>query len=229
MLRPKKKITKRELKEDTLVLTYFKAQNFLAVHKKHIGIVVFAAVVLLAAGVAYNNNRLGNERKAAAELGKVFSFYDGGSFKLAIDGIPEKNILGLNSIVDNYGSTPSGEVATFYLANSYYMLGDYDKALEYFEEFDATDEVLEVSAISGLAACYEAKGSHVEAAKTFERAARAYSDQVLNPENLRNAARNYALAGEKVKAVEIYEKIKKEFPESPLARDVERSIAELSV
>lgn len=229
MVRPRKKITKRELKEDKLVLTYFKAQNFLAEHKKHIGLVIFGTVVLLGVGVAYNNNRLANEQKAAGELGKIFTYYDSGSYKLAIDGIPEKNILGLKLIADNYGSTPSGELATFYLANVYYMIGDYDNALEYFQEFDTDDNILEVSALSGIAASYEGKGKYAEAAKYFERAARVSSDQLLNPENLRNAARNYALAGEKERAVEIYKKIKKEFPGSPHAREAERSIAELSV
>jgi len=120
-------------------------------------------------------------------------------------------------------------LATFYLANVYYMIGDYDNALEYFQEFDADDNILEVSALSGIGASYEGKGKYAEAAKYFERAARVSSDQLLNPENLRNAARNYALAGEKERAVEIYKKIKKEFPGSPHAREAERSIAELSV
>ena len=39
MLRPKKKITKRELKQDTLVLTYFKVQNLISDYRKQIGIV----------------------------------------------------------------------------------------------------------------------------------------------------------------------------------------------
>ena len=229
MLRPKKKITKRELKEDKLVLTYFKAQNFFVDYKKHIGIVIFGAVVLLGAGVAYHNNQLGNEQKAAAELGKIFGYYDSESYKLAIGGMPEKNILGLKWIADNYGSTPSGELAIFYLANAYYMVSDYDNALKYFQEFDTDERILANSALSGIAACYESKGRYAEAAKYFERAARISFDPFLNPENLRNAARTYALAGEKDRAVEIYEKIKKEYPDSRQASEAERWIAELSI
>jgi len=229
MLRPKKKITKRELKEDTLVLTYFKVQNLISDYRKQIGIVAVSAVVLLGAGVVYNNNRTANEQKAAVELGKVFTYFDNGSYKLAVDGIPEKNFIGLKSIADNYGSTPSGELAMYYLANAYYKLDDYDKSLKYFEEFDTDDELLKTSTLSGTAACYEAKGEFLEAAKYFERAARSTSDKVLLPENLANAARDYILAGKKEKAVDIFKRIKKEFPESPQLREAERSLAELSV
>ncbi len=229
MLRPRRKITKRELKQDKLVSTYFKAQNLLVDYKRHIGVVVLGAVVLLVAGVIYYNNRLANEQKAAAELGKVFTYYDGGSYKLAIDGIPEKNVLGLKSIADNYGSTPSGELATFYLGSAYYMMNDYENALKYYQEFDTSDKLLKASGLSGIAACYELKGKYAEAAKYFERAARISAGGLLTSENLRNAARNYALAGEKERAVEIYEEIRRDFPGTPAAREAEQSLAELSV
>jgi hypothetical protein len=44
-----------------------------------------------------------------------------------------------------------------------------------------------------------------------------------------NAARNYGKAGEKEKAIELYTKLKNNYPTSTFARDADRFIAGLSV
>ena len=49
------------------------------------------------------------------------------------------------------------------------------------------------------------------------------------PENLQRAAANYAAVGKKEKAIELLQMLKKEFPSSSYARDVDRYIAQYSV
>ena len=109
MLKPKKKITKRELKQDPLVTSYAKVSGFYASHKKQLGTVLTVAAVAVFGIVAYTNNRSSNNEKASADLGKVFPVFDSGQFQASIDGIPERNIPGLKSIVDNYGGSRSGD------------------------------------------------------------------------------------------------------------------------
>ena len=229
MLRPKKKITKRELKEDTLITSYVKMTTLYEEHKREISIIITVLVVLIVAGIVYAKNRSEASVKAATQLGEVFSFYDNGQYQLAIDGVPERNIAGLSSIAENYGSTDPGEMAWFYLANSYYALGKYDEALKAYEDFSPPDELLTASRLSGIGACYEAKGMHKEAADAFERAATKNSKDLDAAENLNNAARNYAQAGEKDKAIDVYKKLKKNYPTSAYGRDADRFIAQLSV
>lgn len=229
MLQAKKKITKRELKQDALITSYMKATSFYETHKKNIGIAVTAVVVVIIAVVVYVNNRNSNNEKATTSLGKVYQYYDGGQYQLAVDGNPQQNILGLKAIVEEYGNSPSGELAKFYLANSYYQLGKYDEALKQFEDCSPSGEVLVVSRLAGIAACYESTGQWKDAAENYEKAAAKFAKDPNAAENLNHAAWNYSLAGEKEKALSLYKKIKKDYPTSFFAREADRYIAQLSV
>jgi tetratricopeptide (TPR) repeat protein len=229
MLQAKRKITKRELKQDALITTYMKATAFYEQHKKNISIGLTAAVVLIIAVVVYVNNRNANNEKATTDLGKVYQYYDNGQYQLAIDGVPEKNIAGLKSIAENYGGTPSGEMARFYLASAYFQLGKHDDALREFEDLSPKGELLTISRLAGIAGCYEAKKEWKDAAEYFEKAATKDAKDISAAENLSYAARNYALAGDKEKALSLYKKLKKNYPTTTFARDADRYIAQLSV
>jgi TolA-binding protein len=228
MLRPKKKISKRELKQDPILTWYVKAVDFYETNKKYITYGLTAIIVIVIAGVVYSNNRRASNEKAASELGKVISLFDAGLYQQAIDGQPEQGILGLKSVVENY-SGESAQLARFYLANSYYMLGKYDEALEEFLSVSASDEVVESSVLAGAASCYEAKQDYEAAAKYYERAFGASPESPAAPENLAHAAYNFGLCGQKEKAVSLFKRLKKEFPNSTAAREADRYIAQFSM
>jgi len=229
MLRAKKKISKRELKEDALITTYVKARTFYETHKKNVKVAVTALAVIAVASVLYVNNQTQNNENATAQLGRVFQYYDNGQFQVAIDGVPERNIVGLKTIVENYGSTHAGELAKFYLANAYFHLGRYAEALTVFEDFDTDDPLLDGSRLCGIAGCYEAEGQYMEAAKYFEKAATKYPEAVNAAESLNHAAHNYALGGQKDKAIELYKRLTKRYPTTSFAREADRFIAQLTV
>jgi tetratricopeptide (TPR) repeat protein len=228
MLKPKKKITKKDLKEDKLVSTYFKTTQFFYQNKRYISWGFTGLVVLVIAGVIYFNNRAANSEKATTALGEILRYYDKGEYQTAISGVPERNIVGLKEIVDNYGGTHSGDLAKYFLASCYYSLGNYDDALKYFDDFGGSYSPLRASAIAGAASCYEAKGDNGKAAEYFERAASKTSDPQLSPEYLREAARDYSVSGKKERAIELLKKLKKEYPTSTYAREADRMLAELS-
>jgi TolA-binding protein len=229
MLRPKKKISRRELKEDALVATYVKLTSFYEENKRMISIAVTAVVIAVFAVVIYVKNRADNNEKAITALGSIFETYDAGQFQAAVDGIPEKNIMGLKAIVDNYGNSAAGDLARFYLAGAYANLGKYDEALREFEDFSPAGELLAVARLSGIGSCQESKGMFKEAAASFEKAATQYPKDISAAENLNNAARDFGRAGEKEKAIDLYRRVKKNYPNTAFARDADRFIAQLSV
>jgi tetratricopeptide (TPR) repeat protein len=229
MLQPKKRITKRELKQDALITSYVKATTFYEEHKKNIGIGIVAVVVIVLGTVLYVKNQKAENEKATTELGSVFQLYDTGQYVGAINGVPERNIAGLRAIVDNYGSTPSGQLARFYLANCYFFLGRYEEALKEFESFSPPDDLLASSRLAGIGATYEALGNHTEAAQSYEKAARKYPKDVDAAENLHRAAWNYGEAGQKERAIELYRRLKKEYPTTTFGRDADKYIARFSV
>ncbi len=229
MLRPKKKISKREMKEDALVSTYIQVRTFYEEHKRTISIALTAFVALVIAAVVYVNNQKASSEKATTELGKVIPLYEGGQYQKAIDGVPEQNIAGLKSLVSNYGGTHSGDLGRFLLANCYYQLQKYNEALKQFQDFSPSDPLFNASRLAGVAQCYEALGKYAEAADNFEKAGTKYPQLANAAEYLSDAARNYAIAGQKERAVELYRRVKKNYPTTSFGRDADRFIAELSV
>ena len=228
MLKPKKKITKKEIKEDKLVTTYFEATTWYETNKKIVNGILVGVVVLAIVIVAYMNNVTANNVKANTELGKVIPYYDQGKFDVAIGGNLQENVRGLQSIVDDYGSTNAGELAKFYLANAYFAQNDYEKALKYFLSVSVSDDLITASALAGAASCYEAKSDYAKAASMYEKAAFKSTKDVNAAENMFHAARNYLTSGNKEKAAELFKKVKKEFPTSVVAREIDRWIAQAS-
>src|SRR5712692_6344488 len=168
MLTPKKKLSRKEIKEDELLKVYAKASAFYYANKRHVSYASTGLVVVIVAALIFFNNRRANNEKAATELGKVFTLYDAAAnnpaqYQLAIDGQPERGIMGLKTIVENYGGTESGGLARFYLANAYYGVGKYDEALRHFESFSSGNKLLQASAYAGTGDCHEEKGEYEKA------------------------------------------------------------------
>jgi tetratricopeptide (TPR) repeat protein len=177
----------------------------------------------------YVRNRADASEKAHAALGAISSYLDNGQYQTAIDGVPGRNIQGLRAIVENFGSSPGGELARFQLASSLQALGKYDEALEHYKDFSPPNALLEAGRRAGLGACYEARKEYEDAGAEFEKAAAADAKDPRVPEFIHHAARNYAAAGEKEKAVELWKRLKKSYPATAYGRDAERYIVQYSL
>lgn len=229
MLKPRKRITKKELKQDQLITTYVKATEFFRNNRKLVSGTITGLVIGVIVVIAYLNNRNSDNLKAATKLSQVLNLFNGGAYQMAINGDPTRNITGLKSIVDNYGSSETGEQAKIYLADCYYYIGSYDEALKYFKDYDGSDRLLEASADAGIAEVYEIRGDHQKSAEYYDRAASRDSKSFLTPQYLIGAARNYIKIGKKDRATDLLTRVKKNFPDSPYATNLDYYIAEAKV
>ncbi len=229
MLSPKKKISKKEMKVDPLISTYSKVTKFYYDNKKYLSYGLTGIIIIVLAVVFYLNNVKENNEIASAEVGKIFPYFDQGNYDVAVNGRPEAGIKGLKVIVEDYGSTTAGNFARFYLANAYFALGETDQALEQYNKVSLSDNYFKSSVLAGIGACYERKADYKKAAGNYEKASAKSNNPSVSLEYLSLAGKNYGLFGEKEKAVEIFNRIKKDNPTHPLAREVDRYIAEFSV
>jgi tetratricopeptide (TPR) repeat protein len=227
MIGRKKKLSKKEIKEDTLVTFYYRVRTFYEEFQRNIFIGIGAVAVVVLLGYFYFQNKAANNEKASFELSRVITLYDMGSYLEAIEGRPNTKVIGLKKLVEEYGSTENGETAKIYLANSYYFLGKYDEALKYYQDYSGNNELFEATALAGEAACFEAKKKFEDAADTFMKAASISKENILNPQYMLNAGINYLSLGNKEKAKEVLEKIKKDFSTSTFVRDVDRYLAQI--
>lgn len=222
MLTKKKKLSKREIKEDKLVTTYYKVYNYFFDNKNRIGMYAGGAVVVIALVYFYINNRKASNEQAGIQLANVIGLYDSGAYLEAIEGRQGTNIGGLKKLVADYGSTENGETAKIYLANAYIMLGNVEEAYKYYEDYAGNNEIYKATALAGEAGYYAFKKDYEKAADLYLNASRVSKENVLNPDYMLKAAVNYIDAGKKEEAKDLLEIIKKDYNTSTAFREVDK-------
>jgi tetratricopeptide (TPR) repeat protein len=227
-LTARKKISHRELKKDKLVTAYFQARDWIdrEENKKKIYIIAGVLVALVIIIYFYYSDRASKNEEAELKLSSVISLYEQGKYQEAINGDPAAQITGLAQIVDEFGSTNSGETAKMYLGNCYYNIKDYDNALKQFESYGGKNDIIKASCLSGIGAVYEARGDYKKAAEYFEKAAKVNKSVVINQENLYYAIRAYTTAGDKDNARRVFTALREEYPNSKYIDEARRFEAE---
>ncbi len=223
-LKARKKISHKEIKKDKLVTGYFEAINWFsnAENKKKVYIGVGVLVVLVAVVFLYMSNRKAKNEEAEVKLSSVIALYEQGKYQEAINGDPATNTMGLGQLVNEFGSTNSGETAKLYLGNCYFNIKDYDNALKQFDSYGGDNDIVKASCISGIGAVYEAKGDLKKAGEYFEKAANVNKGVVINQENLFYAIRSYTNAGDKESAKRVFSVLKDQYPKSKYINESKR-------
>ncbi len=225
MITKKKKLSKKEIKEDKLVSFMFRIEHFYEKYKSKLMLYGGILVVAIAAAYFYINKQDELNNRASLELSRVMNIFDSGSYLEAIEGRQGTNIIGLKRIVEEYGSTENGETAKIYLANAYSYLGNYEKAFKYYEDYSGSIDIYKASALAGMAGYYAAKNKYEKAADLYKNAANIVEINAQNPDYLLNSALNYYNAGDKDEARILFEKIKEDYSTSNARRDVDKYLA----
>lgn len=178
------------------------------------------AIIVLIAGILGFNYIQGERARQAEELlGGIIMHYEGGDYRTALDGSGET--LGLIDLIEQYGGTPSGNMARFYAGDALFRLADYDESLVYFAAFDAKDDIMGASAVAGQAAIYELQQDYRRAGALYRRAAGMEDNKLRTPVYLIAAARAYSEGGQFHEAEEMLEMIIEQYPDTDLQNEVE--------
>jgi TolA-binding protein len=216
MLRPRKKLAKKEIQEDALVTYYFRVQKLYQKFAKQAqigGMVVLGLAVLAVLMIRSKNSA---EKAAAGKLGLVEPAYFSGEFQSVV---PE-----LTSIKDKFSGTRSAGAAVFYLGNCHFNTGNMEQAGSFYRvyiEDYGQDAEFSASSMAGLAAVEESRAQYAKAAEWYEKAGKKYARLYSAPFYLKEAGRCYAMAGEKAKGKSVLQQLMKKYPESSPAKDAE--------
>ena len=227
MLTKKKKLSKKEIKEDKLVSFYYKTYGFITENKSRLLTYAGVAAAVIIIAVFYINHRSQQNKDAGMQLAQVMDLYDNGAYLQAIEGQAGTKILGLKKIVEEYGSTENGETAKIYLANSYGFLGKPEDAFKYYDDYSGSINIYKAAAIAGQAGYFAYKKDYEKAADLYEKAASVSKEDVLNPDYLLNAGANYISAGKDKEAKKVLEKIRKDYIASSAAREINKYLAQI--
>ncbi len=163
--------------------------------------------VLLLAGFWFFNMR-GKKEEAAEQLLTRANFeFQGGQVPLALQDFRQ--------LVERNSGTSAGSEGLYYLANAYFLVGDYQQAELYFDKFvkaSAKKPLLTASAYAGRALCLEKRGDTKAAAAAFEQAAKISKDSPQTPDYLVGAIRARSVLGDSVQARAQLTRLRKDFP-----------------
>lgn len=200
-----------------------KSEAFVNKYKKAIVGAVVVVILLIGGSVLYKNHVVAPAEKEAAEaLFAAQALFNEGKFQEAIDG--DGVNLGLIAIVDEYGSTKSGNLANAYAGMALAQLGKYDEAIPYLQDFDGGDQMVGPAALGTLGNCYAQIGNNDKAISSFLDAAESASNNTISPYYLFQAGIIYEQTGKANKALKLYEEIKNDYPTSLQAMDIDRYI-----
>jgi tetratricopeptide (TPR) repeat protein len=157
MLKPKRKITRKEIEKDPFLEGVFSLKQHLENKKQQylkIGGVVIALVLV---AFFVNQNSVSNQNEADYGVGIGMVYLNKGDYQNAI--------MQFQQIVDEYSSTDAGYNATFYIGKIHFDRGNYDLSLPHFERFisGSNNDFILSSAYELLSAIYESNDKLDEA------------------------------------------------------------------
>jgi tetratricopeptide (TPR) repeat protein len=218
----------KEINDEPLVdveQAFSRTELYIEQNKKGL-LTVFGVLVALVGGYfAYKYWYVaGEETKARAEMFTAEDYFGKDSIDYAMNG--DKNgSVGFVQIVDDYGITPSGNLAEYYLGMCYLKKGMYQEAIEHLESFDGDDLIVGPLATAGIGDANMELGNVDEAITFYLKAAEQNANQFDSPICLKKAGMAYEDKGNYADAIKIYERIRNEYPETMEGKDMDKYIS----
>ena len=208
-----------EIDETIKVSTSFIEKNFKTLDAA-IGGVLAVIIICLVVNQYYIQPQ---KEKAADNIAVAQQLFMAGNYEQALNG--DGTNAGFLQIIDEFGSTPSGNIARLYAGLCYVQTEKFEDAVKYLEDFDACDDqMISNAAIAALGNCYAQLGQNEKAASTLVKAARRADGNTLSPLFYLQAGQIYEALGDKAEALKCYETIKNEYPQSIQRQDIDKYI-----
>ena len=213
--------------EEILDNAQVQTENFFEKNSKMVVVAIVVIFVLAAAIFGYKKlivePRLNDAQEMLFEAQYRFE-QQNADFALALNG--DENAPGFAQVIEKYGNTPAGNLATVYAAACALRLGDFDAAEGYLAKFSnvkgSTGELVNAMAVGIRGEIAVEKGDYAGAAAIFEKAVSVSDNNYTAPLYLRKAAMAYEAAGEAEKAKKCLETINDKYPSSIEAREAEK-------
>jgi len=200
-----------------------RVESFFNENRKSITVIAVGLFVLVGGYFAYLYlYQQPREEKAQQEIAMAQIYFEQDSLNLALQG--DGQFYGFEEITEEFSGTKAGNLAHYYAGISYLKKGEYKSAIEHLDEFESDDPVLGVIATGSIGDAFAELGQMEEALEYYERAVSGEENEFIVPFYLMKAGMAAEANGNPKEALEFYERIKEDFPDSQQASTIERSI-----
>lgn len=208
-----------EIDETIKVSTSFIEKNFKTLAAA-IGGVLAVIIIALVVNQYYIQPK---KAEAADNIAVAQQLFIAGNYEQALNG--DGTNPGFLQVIDQYGSTPSGNIARLYAGLCFAQTEKYEEAVKYLEDYDlCDDQMVSNAAIAALGNCYAQLGQNEKAASTLLKAAKRANSTTLSPLFYLQAGQIYESLGNKDEALKCYEIIKNDYPQSMQRQDIDKYI-----
>lgn len=214
---------------NTLDETASKSEAWVVKNQKNIFIFLGIIVAGMLVFQVYNKYvKAPNETAAADELAFPKKYFDQAStatvavdslYTLGLEGGEGK--YGFIDIATNYSGTKAGNLANYYAGISYLKMKKYENAIEYLGKFKSDDEILGPVAKGAIGDAFSDLNQPEDAFEYYEKAANLRDNSFTTPLFLFKAANTALDLGKNKKALAMFEKIKKSYPKSEEAKNID--------
>ena len=215
---------------DSSEVVIAKAKSFWDKYSKPLMIVSTLIILVIGGLYVYQNfYQKPKEAKAIEAMFRAEEYYRLDSVNLALNGDGQN--LGFVKIVDKFGGTKAGKLASFYAGSCYLKLNDYEKAVKYLKKFSSSSDLVQARAYKLLGDAYADWGKNDEALSNYKKAGRHFEkDEANSPEYLFAAAyfADKVMKNQK-EAISLYKELKEKYPRSQQAFDADNYLAQLGV
>lgn len=219
---------------ETLDTSASKAEAVISKYQNLIIIVVSIVAVGVLSYLGYDRFVVvPKHQEAVSELNQAQYYFD-----LAVNSIEGDSLFtralnggegkyGFLDIIENYKGTPAAKLATYSAGMAYLNLKEYDKAINYLDQFQTDDILLSALSQGAIGDAFAQIDQKNEAFEYYVNAAEVSENLFSTPKYLLKAAMIGAEIGKEKQALSFLKRIQKEYPEAPEAANVAIQIGRL--
>ena len=214
---------------DALDESASKSEQWLEKNQKLVFIFLAVVLVGVLGYVVYNKAFQGpKEITAANELAFPKKYFEQASisavatdslYTLGLEGADGK--YGFIDVASEFPGTKAGNLANYYAGISYLKMKKYPEAIEFLEKFSSDDEILGAVAKGAIGDAFADLNQPEDALEYYEKAAAERDNSFTTPLFLFKAGNTALDLGKSDRAQAMFEKIKKSFPKSEEAKNID--------
>lgn len=198
--------------------------NFVRENQKSLTFIVAAVLALIVIYFAYQKLYLApRESEASNQMYVAQDFWEKKQWDKAING--DAGYPGFAKIVDEYSNTKAANLAFYYLGVAYLNKGEYKKAVDNLTNYRGDDVIIAAQALGNTGDAYVELKDYDKAITYYKKAADKGNNNFTSPIYLKKLGLVYEAQKSYNDALEIYQKIKTDFPESNDAATIDKYIA----